>query len=77
MGRTPGVVRVTAEPHATDATVTFKFALEDESAIGAVVGALTAQGGQILGLEKHEPTLEDVFIQLVGRSLTDAESAGA
>jgi hypothetical protein len=29
--------------------------------------ALKAKGGHLLSLEKHEPTLEDVFIHLVGR----------
>ena len=42
-----------------------------------MVAALTAHGGQIPSLEKHEPTLEDVFIKLVGRSLTAAEDTNS
>ncbi len=73
LGRAPGVQRVTGEPAADGAGYLLKFILDDEAAIGAVVTALTAVQGRILGLQKEEPTLEDVFIKLVGRSLTTAE----
>ena len=73
LGRAPGVQRVTGEPAADGAGYRLKFILDDEAAIGAVVTALTAVQGRILGLQKEEPTLEDVFLKLVGRSLTPAE----
>ncbi|MGI8588968.1 MAG: ABC transporter ATP-binding protein [Chloroflexia bacterium] len=73
LGRAPGVVRVTGEPAAESSDYHLKFILEEESAIGSVVTALTAENGRILSLQKEEPTLEDVFIKLVGRSLTTAE----
>jgi ABC-2 type transport system ATP-binding protein len=75
LGRAAGVQRVTGEAEAGSNATTFKFILEDESAIGAVVTTLTELGGRILGLQKEEPTLEDVFIKLVGRSLTEQEGA--
>jgi hypothetical protein len=40
-----------------------------------VVQALTEQKGSIMNLQKREPTLEDVFIKLVGRSLSAEEEA--
>jgi len=73
LGHAPGVQRVTGEPAADGAGYLLKFILDDEAAIGAVVTALTAVQGRILGLQKEEPTLEDVFLKLVGRSLTPAE----
>jgi len=73
LGHAPGVQRVTGEPAADGAGYRLKFILDDEAAIGAVVTALTAVQGRILGLQKEEPTLEDVFLKLVGRSLTPAE----
>lgn len=45
--------------------------LEDEGAFLPVLGALQREGGQLLSLEKREPTLEDVFIYLVGRGLSE------
>lgn len=55
----------------TPTTVKLKVFLEVESAIGAVVQTLAARGGHILSLKKVEPTLEDVFIELVGHGLSD------
>jgi hypothetical protein len=34
---------------------------------------LTESGVRILRLDKHEPTLEDVFVNLVGRSMDEVE----
>jgi ABC-2 type transport system ATP-binding protein len=50
--------------------VAWKLALREESAIGNVVQAVANGGERILSLAKSEPTLEDVFIELVGRKLS-------
>ncbi|MDQ3707146.1 MAG: ABC transporter ATP-binding protein [Chloroflexota bacterium] len=76
LGEAPGVEHVTGEPDASGSTYKLKFILRDESAISSVVQALTSQEASILNLQKHEPTLEDVFIKLVGRSLTDEDKNG-
>ncbi len=68
LSQAPGVAQVTGRPK-EGGGYTLKFILQDESAISSVVTALTAQEAGILTLQKHEPTLEDVFIKLVGRSL--------
>jgi len=52
-----------------DGFTELKFILEKEGAISQVVAAITAAGSEILSLQKTEPTLEDVFIELVGRGL--------
>jgi ABC-2 type transport system ATP-binding protein len=69
----PGVVGVTAAPDESGSVYTLRFILEDESVIGAVVTTLTAHDAGILTLTKHEPTLEDVFVKLVGRGLSESE----
>ncbi|HYO51063.1 MAG TPA: ABC transporter ATP-binding protein [Chloroflexia bacterium] len=73
LGRAPGVVRVSGDPDESGSTYKLKFILEDESAIGSVVSELTRHNSSIKNLQKNEPTLEDVFIKLVGRSLTAEE----
>ncbi len=71
LAATAGVVHVTGEPGAGSGIYKLKFILEGEPAIGAVVNALTQIGSSVLSLQKNEPTLEDVFVKLVGRSLSD------
>jgi len=39
--------------------------------IGPVISVLTANGAHIRALRKREPTLEDVFVSLVGRGLSE------
>lgn len=68
----PGVVRVTGGPDEAG-VYNLKFILRDESAIGSVVSTLAAHNGGIIHLQKNEPSLEDVFIKLVGRSLSATE----
>ena len=47
--------------------------LVDDAALGGVVGALAGLGSHILSLQKSEPSLEDVFIELVGRGFGDED----
>ena len=68
----PGVHQSTAT--STPTTVELKVALNEEPAIGAVVQTLVTSGGHILSLKKVEPTLEDVFIELVGHGLAEEEN---
>jgi ABC-2 type transport system ATP-binding protein len=77
LATTPGVVHVTGEPDESGSIYKLKFILEAEAAIGSVVSALTSMQAGIVSLQKNEPTLEDVFLKLVGRSLTDQEQNGA
>ncbi|MDA8238116.1 MAG: ATP-binding cassette domain-containing protein [Chloroflexi bacterium] len=55
--------------------VTVSLVLADDGALAAVIAALTAAGARIRGLAKSEPTLEDVFVELVGRGLDEADEA--
>src|SRR4029079_110334 len=80
--RLPGVVSAAqaagdqADGHGERQTVAINLVLVDDGALGAVVGALGGLGAQILALRKSEPSLEDVFVELVGRGFDDADEQG-
>jgi len=52
--------------------VAINLVLDEDAALGGVVGALGGLGSQIVSLRKSEPSLEDVFVELVGRGFDDA-----
>jgi len=43
------------------------FILEDEGPVAEILSTITSQGKKVHSLQKSEPTLEDVFISMVGR----------
>jgi len=43
------------------------FILEDEGPVAEILSAITSQGKKVHSLQKSEPSLEDVFISMVGR----------
>jgi len=57
-----------------DGKVELNFILEDESALMPIISTIQRSRGHLISLEKHEPTLEDVFISLVGRGLSEGEA---
>jgi ABC-2 type transport system ATP-binding protein len=63
----PGVHQATETPGPT--AIDLKVSLAEEAVIGAVVQRIVESGSRILSLKKVEPTLEDVFIELVGHGL--------
>jgi ABC-2 type transport system ATP-binding protein len=68
----PGVNTVTHTR--LDGSAMLEFRLVEEPALGGVVNAMTSHNVRILNLQKREPTLEDVFVELVGRSMAEVES---
>ncbi|HET9521340.1 MAG TPA: ABC transporter ATP-binding protein [Candidatus Limnocylindrales bacterium] len=76
--RLPGVLSAAAAAVQDDAkerqTVEINLTLEDDAALGGVVGALAGIGSHILALRKSEPSLEDVFVELVGRGFDEDEA---
>jgi ABC-2 type transport system ATP-binding protein len=44
-----------------------------EQALAGVINVLTSANVRILNLHKNEPTLEDVFVNLVGQSMEEVE----
>jgi len=71
----PEVRTATAEEY--DGGATLELILEEEGALGAVINVLNGRNVRIMKLSKREPTLEDVFVDLVGRSMADVEQSGA
>jgi ABC-2 type transport system ATP-binding protein len=67
----PGVNRVVwRRDHEVDS---LDLMLHEESALASVINRLTGWGARIDRLDKHQPTLEDVFVSLVGRSMDEVE----
>ncbi len=48
---------------------TVRVVVSDEAAISDIISTIVGGGAKVTSLSKTEPTLEDVFIQLVGRGL--------
>jgi ABC-2 type transport system ATP-binding protein len=66
-----GVNRVSLKEQ--DGSTRLELFLAEEAALSAVIAAFTSQDGRILSLQKREPTLEDVFMTLVGRRMEEVE----
>lgn len=66
-------VKKVQETHVEGGAI-LELILEEEPVLGSVVNTLTGENIRILNLQKREPTLEDVFVDLVGRSMEDVES---
>lgn len=78
--RLPGVVSAVAatsdgRPDDERQTVAVNLVLADDAALASVVAALTPLGSHIVALAKSEPSLEDVFVELVGRGFEDEGEA--
>jgi len=71
-----GVQRFSHEE--ADGHTELNFILEDENALPPILTAIQQSRGELISLEKRDPTLEDVFMSLVGRGLGEGDgSAGA
>jgi ABC-2 type transport system ATP-binding protein len=81
LGRVPGVVSASVaagdddDGHVEPGTVVVNIVLAEDAALGGVVTALGGLGAQIRALRKSEPTLEDVFVELVGRGFGEEDAA--
>jgi ABC-2 type transport system ATP-binding protein len=71
----PGIHKVTCQE--ADGSATLNFILKEEAILAVVINTLTAANVKIMKLSKHEPTLEDVFVTLVGKSMADMEQGVA
>jgi ABC-2 type transport system ATP-binding protein len=71
LDKLPFVQHYTADQGPT--SVALKVALKEEGAVAAMVQEVIGYGSRILALKKVEPTLEDVFVELVGHGLMARE----
>ncbi len=67
----PGVRRAGREDSGSVSVLS--LILEEEAALGGVINKLNEAHVKIERLDKHAPTLEDVFVHLVGRSMGEIE----
>jgi ABC-2 type transport system ATP-binding protein len=70
-GQISGVKQFAYEHKSHLGRTELKFILKEESAISNVTEFLSGNGSKIISLSKMEPSLEDVFVALVGRGLKD------
>jgi ABC-2 type transport system ATP-binding protein len=70
-----GVRKVTHRPQ--DGYSLLEMILEKDDVLASVVNLLTSADKHILNLHKREPTLEDVFVALVGTSMEEVELASS
>ena len=68
-----GIVRVEATPQ--DGYTQLDLVMQEESVLSSVIAEFNAAGLHLRSLEKREPTLEDVFVALVGASMEEVEHA--
>jgi ABC-2 type transport system ATP-binding protein len=66
-----GVNSVTRQEE--DSKVSLEFVLKEEAVLADVIAKLTQMQLRIQNLRKREPTLEDVFVKLVGRRMEEEE----
>ena len=71
----PGVKKTSIKR--TNGEATLDLVLEEDAALAGVFAALTSQQGKVLSLEKREPSLEDVFMELTGLRMEEVENADA
>ena len=67
----PGVRKATHSTASGSSSV--ELVLEEERVLGPVIGLLESRQIGLNNLSKREPTLEDVFVNLVGRSMEEVE----
>jgi len=72
-----GIVGVHRFAHAAhDGYMQLDLILADENVLLPVLSGIQGAGGKLVSLEKREPTLEDVFIRLVGHGLGERDGGG-
>lgn len=74
LGGLPGVLSAKFTRSADSDVTRIRVAVTEDGVIARVLDQLTRDGGHIKLLQKTEPTLQDVFIKVVGRSFEEDES---
>jgi ABC-2 type transport system ATP-binding protein len=78
--RLPGVLSAAAAAAQDDGkdrqTIEVNLTLAEDSVLSTVVSALAERGSHLLALRKSEPSLEDVFVELVGRGFDEERIDG-
>jgi ABC-2 type transport system ATP-binding protein len=67
----PGVCNVVHQPQ--EGFDALDLILDEEQALAGVLNTLNTANVRLLNLKKNEPSLEDVFVKLVGQSMEEVE----
>ncbi len=59
--------------HELEQGISLEFILAEEAVLTAVIAKLAEQKARLMNLQKRMPTLEDVFVGLVGRKMEEEE----
>ena len=70
-----GIRSLAHHTHPGTGAIELRVIVDEDQTIGEVLGRLKSLGHPVLHLRKMEPTLETVFIHVVGRGLSDEEPA--
>lgn len=73
--KVPMIVGFSESHDIQSGTTSIKVVVESDSAISDILSQISKDGMKVLGVSKTEPTLEDVYISLVGRGFEETESA--
>ncbi len=73
LSKVPGVSSCTLSESGNETMV--ELILKEEAALAGVIASLTHQQARIVSLQKRQPTLEDVFVKLVGLRMEEVEHA--
>ena len=73
LGALPGMRKATHRPK--DGGSSMELIVQEERVLGPVIALLEAREIGLVTLTKRDPTLEDVFVDLVGRSMEEVEHA--
>jgi ABC-2 type transport system ATP-binding protein len=67
----PGVCNVVHHPE--EGFDALDLILDEEQALASVLNTLNSANIRLINLQKKEPSLEDVFVKLVGQSMEEVE----
>jgi ABC-2 type transport system ATP-binding protein len=74
LARVPGVRLLRATPATERGTFAVHLAVAEGKALRGVLDTLTVEGRTVHNLSTHDPSLEDVFVAIVGRGLDEIEA---
>ena len=70
-----GIVKLVATPNPSEKVTGIRALLDSADASGRFINEITSTGRLLLDLRTSEPTLEDVFIKMTGRRLTEVSDS--
>lgn len=70
-----GVKNISSEADMSSQTLKIRAMLDSPEASGNLLRVISSNGRRLLGLHSVEPTLEDVFVKITGRSLREASQS--